>query len=115
MAEIKRVAVLGAGTMGHGIAHAALAGGFNTRLYDVSGEMLGKARTSIEGIVAKSVELGKLASGEAGALLGRLQTFTSLPDAVREIDLIIEAAPERIDLKLALFAEIERHAPSGAV
>jgi 3-hydroxybutyryl-CoA dehydrogenase len=112
---ITKIAVLGAGTMGHGIAHAAIAGGFDTRLYDVSPEAVGKGRAAIEQIVKKGVELGKIPAADADATLARLATTTSLPEALQDAELVIEAAPERIDLKLALFAQIEQHAPAGAV
>ena len=112
---INTITVLGAGTMGHGIAHAAIAGGFDTRLYDVSGEMLAKARASIEAIVARSAELGKLGAADADTLLKRLRTSTSLAEVLDATEFVIEAAPERIDLKLALLADVERHAPAAAV
>jgi 3-hydroxybutyryl-CoA dehydrogenase len=112
---MKKITVLGAGTMGHGIAHAAIAGGYDTRMYDVSGEAVGKGRAAIEQIVKKGVELARLSASDADGLLARLSTTTSLPDAVSDADLIIEAAPEKIDLKLALFGEIEAHAPAAAI
>jgi 3-hydroxybutyryl-CoA dehydrogenase len=101
--------------MGHGIAHAAIAGGYQTRMYDVSEAAAGKGRDAIEQIVAKSVELGKLSIGDADATLARLSTTTSLGEALQDADLVIEAAPERIDLKLELFAQIDRLAPAEAV
>src|SRR5436190_23970397 len=113
--RIDRITVLGAGTMGHGIAHAAIAGGFDTRMYDVSDEAVGKGRGAIEQIVRKGVELGKLPAADADALLARLSTSTSLAEAVGDAELIVEAAPETIDLKLALFAQIEAHAPAAAI
>lgn len=112
---IKVVTVLGAGTMGHGIAHAATAGGFETRLYDVSPQMLDKARATIEAIVAKGVELGKVDPAERERMLQRLRTTATLGDALQGTEFIIEAAPERIDLKLELLAQIEAHAPAEAV
>src|SRR5258705_1350476 len=112
---ITKITVLGAGTMGHGIAHAAIAGGFATRMYDVSDAALGKGRGAIEDIVRKGVELGKLSAGDAGAVLARLSTTTSLTEALQDADLVIEAAPEQIDLKLALFAQIDWLAPAGAL
>jgi 3-hydroxybutyryl-CoA dehydrogenase len=115
MPDIKRIAVLGAGTMGHGIAHAAMAGGFETRIYDLSPAALDKAVAAIEGIVAKGIELGKVAAQEGAAIRSRLETFTALPPAVEDADFVIEAAPEKIDLKLALFREVEAHAPAAAV
>ena len=115
MTEIRQIAVLGAGTMGHGIAHAAIAAGYATRLYDVSGPALTKGRDAVEAIVKKGVELGKVDAGEADAMLRRLTATTDLGQALGGAGLVIEAAPERIDLKLQLFAEIERLAPAGAI
>jgi len=112
---MKTITVLGAGTMGHGIAHAAIAGGYETRMYDVSDAAVGQGRTAIEQIVKKGVELGKMPPGDADAMLARLSVTTSLADALSETGFVIEAAPERIDLKLALFAQIEQLAPPGAV
>ena len=65
---IAKIAVLGAGTMGHGIAHAAIAGGYTTRMYDVSDAAVAKGRGAIEDIVKKGVELGKLSAGDAAAV-----------------------------------------------
>jgi 3-hydroxybutyryl-CoA dehydrogenase len=115
MAEIREVAVLGAGTMGHGIAHAAIAAGYATRLYDVSDQALAKGRDAVAAIVTKGVELGKVDAGDAGAMLRRLTSTTDLAQALGGAGFVIEAAPERIDLKLQLFAEIERLAPADAI
>jgi len=112
---MKTITVLGAGTMGHGIAHAAIAGGYETRMYDVSDAAVGQGRLAIEQIVKKGVELGKTSAGDADAMLARLSVTTSLADAMGETDFVIEAAPEKIDLKLALFARIEQLAPPGAI
>jgi 3-hydroxybutyryl-CoA dehydrogenase len=110
-----RIAVLGAGTMGHGIAHAAIAAGFDTVLYDVSSESLEKGRAAIEAIVSKGVELGKVVATDADAILRRLSTTTTLRDALGDVGFVIEAAPEAIDLKLSLMGEIDRLAPPDAV
>ncbi len=115
MIEIQRIAVLGAGTMGHGIAHGAIAAGYDTRMFDVSTSALEKGRSAIEGIVRKGVELGKVAPGDADSMLRRLGTTSDPAEALSEADLVIEAAPERIDLKLQLFAEIQRLAPARAL
>jgi 3-hydroxybutyryl-CoA dehydrogenase len=112
---IRRVTVLGAGTMGHGIAHAAIAAGYDTRLCDVSSAALEHARTSIEGIVRKGIDLGKLTVSEADAMLRRLVTADRLPEALDRTDFVIEAAPERIDLKLALLADVDTLVPAEAV
>jgi 3-hydroxybutyryl-CoA dehydrogenase len=112
---ITHITVLGAGTMGHGIAHAAIAGGFETRLYDVSAVSLEKARASIAAIVSRGVELGKVAGADADAMLRRLTTAGTLEEALAGTDFVIEAAPERMDLKIALLTEVDRLGPSGAI
>jgi 3-hydroxybutyryl-CoA dehydrogenase len=113
--KITQIAVLGAGTMGHGIAHAAIAGGYDTRMFDVSDASLQKGRSAIDAIIRKGVELGKVASTDADAMVKRLSTTANIADALAGADLVIEAAPERIDLKLALMADIDRHAPNHAI
>lgn len=112
---IQTVTVLGAGTMGHGIAHGTIAAGYATRLFDVSEAQLAKARAQIEGILRKSVELGKMAASDVDAALARLTTTSDVAAALGGTEFIIEAAPERVDLKLQLFADIEAHAPAAAV
>lgn len=112
---ITRVTVLGAGTMGHGIAHAAMAGGFETRLYDVAAPALDKGRAAIEAIVAKGVSLGKLPAADANPIVDRLTTTSDLGEALADADFVIEAAPERIDVKIELFGRIEALAPEPAI
>jgi 3-hydroxybutyryl-CoA dehydrogenase len=112
---ITRITVLGAGTMGHGIAHAALAAGYDTRMYDVSQRAVEKGRGAVEEIIRKGVELGKTTAADADAMLRRLAVTTSLAEALVDANMIIEAAPEKIDLKLQLFQQIEQLAPAGAV
>ena len=112
---IRTITVLGAGTMGHGIAHAAIAGGYHARMYDVSPAALEKGRSAIEGIVRKGIDLGKVTSADADAMLGRLTTTSDIAAALAETDFVIEAAPEKIDLKLALMQAIDAHAPAGAI
>jgi 3-hydroxybutyryl-CoA dehydrogenase len=101
--------------MGHGIAHAAVVSGFQTRLYDVSDAQLDSAAGSIRKILARAVDLEKRSTGDADAAAGRLTTTSSLEDALGGTDFVIEAAPERIDLKLKLMADIERRAPAETV
>ena len=114
MADVRTIAVLGAGTMGHGIAHAAAASGFDTRLFDVSDGQLQRARGQIEAVFQKAVELGKATTSEADAGLARLLTTADLARALEGCDLVIEAVPERLDLKLSLMADIDRLAPASA-
>jgi 3-hydroxybutyryl-CoA dehydrogenase len=101
--------------MGHGIAHAAVSAGFSTALYDVSDPALERARAQVDGILRKAVELGKMAAADADTGLARLRTTSDMAAALADADFVIEAAPERMDLKLSLFGEIDRHAPPAAV
>ena len=107
--------MLGAGTMGHGIAHAAMTAGFDTALYDVSEAAVAKGKSAIDAVIRKSVELGKATESDAASMRSRLRTTTSVADAVGNVDVVIEAAPEKIDLKLALFKDVEAAAPAHAV
>ncbi len=113
--EMRKIAVLGAGTMGHGIAHAAIASGYETSMYDVSDAVIAKGRSAIEQIVRRGIELGKTNTADADAALARLTATTRLEEALQDAPFVIEAAPERLDLKLALFADIDRLSPATAV
>ena len=115
MQDVKTIAVLGAGTMGRGIAHAAAAAGYDTRMFDVDAGAVARARSEIERIFRTGVDLGKATAADADAALARLKVTTDLAGAVAAADLVIEAAPERIDLKLSLMADIDRLAPPNAV
>ncbi len=101
--------------MGHGIAHAALAGGYETAMYDVTESALDVGVAAIRRIVTTSVELGKLPAGEAAAIEGRLTATRDLASAVDRADMIIEAVPEQIQLKLATFGDVQTLAPRHAV
>jgi 3-hydroxybutyryl-CoA dehydrogenase len=113
--QIRRIAVLGAGTMGHGIAHAAAAAGFETAMYDVSRAAVEKGRQRIDDIFKKGVDLGKVAQADADAAMQRLSISDQLKDVLAGADFVIEAAPEKIDLKLHLMSEIDAHAPDHAI
>ncbi|MEX2273315.1 MAG: 3-hydroxyacyl-CoA dehydrogenase NAD-binding domain-containing protein [Vicinamibacterales bacterium] len=113
--KIRRVAVLGAGTMGHGIAHAAAVAGFDTAMYDVSRGAVEQGRQRVEDILKKGVDLGKVTQEDADAALARLAISDRLDETLAGADFVIEAAPEQIDLKLHLIAEIDRHTPAHAV
>ena len=101
--------------MGHGIAHAAMTAGYATAMYDVAQAQLDKGKAAIEAVLDKSVELGKMSAGDAAAAKARLRLSTTIADAVKDADVVIEAAPEKIDLKLQLFRDVEAAAPAHAV
>lgn len=106
--RVHTVTVVGAGTMGRGVAHVAMTGGFATVLQDVSREQLEKARASIAQNLEKGVERGKLSKSEADAALLRLSLETSLEKAGAIADFVVEAVPEIIGLKLDIFATLDR-------
>src|SRR5207248_1574855 len=112
---IQRIAIIGAGTMGHGIAHAAIMAGYDTTMYDVAQPALDKGCSAIAAIIEKGVELGKVTRADAAAAKTRLETTTNLGHAMAAADLIIEAAPEAMDLKLSLLVQIEKLAPANTL
>jgi len=106
MNEIKRVGVLGCGLMGSGIAQVAAAAGYDTVVRDVSKELLDRGRAGIEKSLAKFVEKGKLDAAARDATLKRL-TFTPTVADLKGADIVIEAITEDLDLKNALFKELD--------
>ncbi|MGH9360763.1 MAG: 3-hydroxyacyl-CoA dehydrogenase NAD-binding domain-containing protein [Thermoanaerobaculia bacterium] len=114
-AEIRTLAVLGAGTMGRGIAQVAAVAGYTTRLFDVAEGVLQKAEATIHRNLAKGVELGKVQADAAARAKGALALHTGLAAAVAGADLVIEAVPEDIALKVETFREVARHAPEEAL
>jgi 3-hydroxybutyryl-CoA dehydrogenase len=112
---VQTVAVLGAGIMGRGIAYASALGGYRTLLQDTSEPALEKATSEVSALLEKGVATGKVAGVDAVAAQKRLTTARSLEDAVRGADLVIEAVPEKIELKVELFAALDRLASPHAV
>jgi len=112
MAE--RIAVIGAGQMGNGIAHVFAQGGFDVVMIDVAQAALDKGRATIEKNMARQVEKQSLTDADRTAALGRLTTATST-DAVAGAALVVEAATENRDLKFRIFEDLDRKADPGAV
>lgn len=115
MPTVKTIAVLGAGDMGHGVAELAALKGFDVRLRDINEDVLQsamkKVRASLDKLVVKQVATRE----GADAAFARIKATTSLAEAVSSADLVIEAVPERLDLKQRVFAEVEGFAPASAV
>lgn len=114
-ADVETIAVLGAGTMGRGIAHVAALAGFATRLYDPDPAALTRAETAIHRNLDKGVELKKVEPAAAERARDALRFGPQLADAVAAADLVIESAPEDIGLKVRLFQEADRLAPEHAL
>ncbi len=109
-----RVAVVGAGQMGNGIAHVFAAGGHDVTMIDVSAEALARGTETISKNLDRQVKKGGMTADVAAAALARVATATSL-EAAANATLIIEAATERTDLKFRIFEDLDRVAQSGAI
>ena len=112
---IKNVSVIGAGTMGNGIAHVFAMKDFNVTLIDISQAALEKALATIGKNLDRMVKKGKLSEENKAATLANITTATSLAEGVKSADLVVEAATENIDLKLKIFGQIDENAPSHAI
>jgi 3-hydroxybutyryl-CoA dehydrogenase len=112
---IHNVAVIGAGTMGNGIAHVFAQFGFNVTLIDVNAAQLEKAVQTIGKNLDRQVSKGTLAETQKQETLNRLSTATDLATGVSNADLVVEAATENIDLKLKIFAQADAAAPAGSI
>ncbi|MDW2884732.1 3-hydroxyacyl-CoA dehydrogenase [Exiguobacterium artemiae] len=112
---VQQMVVVGSGVMGRGIAYVAAASGFDVTLVDVEQELLTSAQQELETIADKGVSRGKMTTEEAGQLFDRLRYATDLEEAVKEADLVIEAVPERLDIKRTVFETLDHHAPVDCV
>ena len=114
-AESKRVAVIGAGTMGNGIAHVFAQSGHDVSLIDVNAAALERALATINRNLDRLVAKEKISADDKTATLARLKTSTEMHGAVSDADLVVEAATERLDLKLKIFEQIDASAPADAI
>ena len=115
MTEIGKVAVLGAGTMGHGIAQICATAGMDVTMRDLSHAVLEKGVAGIARSLGKLAEKGKITEALRDEAQGRIRTTTDLDAAVAEADLVVEAIPERMDLKVETFAALGEKAPAHAI
>jgi 3-hydroxybutyryl-CoA dehydrogenase len=106
--EVRTVAVIGAGAMGRGIAHAAAVGGYRTILEDLLPNALRKAETEIRANLDEAVELGKFEASAAEAVFSRIEYAGSVDQAAREADLVIEAVPDEMESKLEIFTMLDK-------
>jgi len=104
---MKHCTVLGAGTMGNGIAHVFATSGWNVSLFDISAPALERALSTISKNLERQVAKGLLSAEEAAASVARIRTFTELAPAVATSSLVIEAATENVDIKLKLFTQLD--------
>jgi 3-hydroxybutyryl-CoA dehydrogenase len=112
---IQTIAIIGAGTMGRGIAYASALGGYTTFLEDVSDSMLAKALAWIHESLNEGVRRGRLEAAARDAALARITTSQVVDEAIRDAELIIEAVPEELEMKLELFTIFDKFAKPNAI
>ncbi len=112
---IQEIAVLGAGTMGLGIAHVSALAGYRTRLFDISEPALDRALDRIRANLEKGVAKGKVDAADAEEALSLLSVATDLATSVGECDLVIEAVPESMELKISTFEQVVEACPEPAI
>jgi len=113
--SFKQIAVIGAGTMGNGIAHVFAQSGFTVKLIDVNGAQLEKALQTIGKNLDRQVSKGALSEGQKSIALANITTHTDLAVGVQNADLVVEAATENTDLKLKIFRSLDEAAPANTI
>jgi 3-hydroxybutyryl-CoA dehydrogenase len=113
--EIKQVTVIGAGTMGNGIAHVFAQSGFDVTLVDVRQEALDRARSTIERNLDRLIKKEKISEEEKQSTLERITTSTELASGVSRANLVVEAATENVELKLKIFKSMDEAAPADCL
>ena len=113
--EIRKVGIVGAGAMGSGIAQVCAQTGWETVLYDTFPESLQKGKESILNFWQRGIEKGKISEVEVSSWKANLRTSSDIEEASKGMDLIIEAVPEKIELKKSVFRELEELAPKESI
>lgn len=113
--SLQQIAVIGAGTMGNGIAHVFAQSGFKVNLVDINAAQLEKALQTISKNLDRQVGKGTLSEEQKGAALANITPVTDLVAGVRQADLVVEAATENTDLKLKIFRQLDEAAPASAI
>lgn len=112
---MKNITVIGAGTMGNGIAHVFAQYGFEVALVDVSAEALSKGMTAISKNLDRMVSKEKITAAQKGSTLSRITSFTVLAEGVKNAELVVEAATENMELKCSIFRDLDLHASPAAI
>ncbi len=113
--EIKKIAVLGAGQMGNGIAHVCAQAGYHVKMRDIEQRFIDNGMATIKKNLDRGVAKGKMTQEEADKILGRIEGVIDLKEAVKDVDLVIEAIPEVVKLKLDTWKEVDEAAPKHAI
>ncbi|MFA5298693.1 MAG: 3-hydroxybutyryl-CoA dehydrogenase [Lutibacter sp.] len=112
---MKNIAVIGAGTMGNGIAHVFAQNKYNVHLIDISQEALNRGLSTIVKNLDRLVDKEVITSEIKAQTLANITTFTSIAEGVKNVDLVVEAATENVDLKLKIFKQLDEEAPVNAI
>lgn len=112
---MKKIAVIGSGTMGNGIAHVFAQNGFNVSLVDISEEALQKALGTISKNLDRIIAKGNLTEEQKQQTLANITTYTSMEEGVKDADLVVEAATENVDLKLKIFRDLDTFSKPEAI
>lgn len=112
---MNKITVIGAGTMGNGIAHVFAMSGFDVQLVDISAPALEKALATIEKNLGRMVQKEKITTQDQSDTLSRITTNTDLPAACKDADLVVEAATENVELKLKIFRQMDEAAPAKTI
>jgi len=115
MVHMKNIAVIGAGTMGNGIAHTFAQLGYNVQLIDISQASLDKGIATITKNLDRMLAKERISEEDKQTTLAHIHTFTDIKDGVQDVDLVVEAATEQIDLKLKIFKELDALCPKKAI
>ena len=113
--DVQRVAVLGAGNMGHGIAEVAALAGYDVALRDIEAELVRDGYDQIEWSLGQLAEKDRIGEDEADAALDRVETFVDLGDSLADADVVVEVVPEKMAIKKDVYDEVVEHAPDEAV
>jgi len=113
--DVKKVAVMGAGDMGHGIAEAALLAGYKVALRDIEQRFVDRGLSRIKESLTKLVEKQKITADNQNAMLANITTFVDIAESVKDADFVIEAVPEIMDLKKQVFQALDAAAPTQAI
>ena len=112
---MKNITVIGAGTMGNGIAHVFAQNNYSVSLVDVAQDSLDRAITTITKNLDRMVKREKISEEDKTSTLNNITTYTSIETGVKNADLVVEAATENVDLKLKIFKEMDQYAPEDAI
>ena len=115
MLDIKKIAVLGAGLMGNGIAHVCAQAGYEVKMRDIDQKFIDKGLATIKKNLDRGVKKERMTQEEAESILGRIKGVLDLKEAVKDADLVIEAIPEIVSLKLETWKEVDEAAPEHAM